>query len=90
MKNLRISNKSSTFSTSYKKVRHKHNKQLKTNTIMTKSEIWDFICEMACSQGFYGRLKRDILESGHAKEILQEWENKGFRDTLDFIMYLES
>ena len=57
---------------------------------MTKSEIWDFICEMACSQGFYGRLQRDILESGNAIEILQEWEDMKFSDTLDFIMYLES
>ena len=57
---------------------------------MTKSEIWDFICEMACSQGFYGRLKRDILESGNAIEILQEWEDMGFSDRIDFIMYLES
>ena len=57
---------------------------------MKAQEIWNLICEFACSQGFYGRLKRDIIESGHMKEILAEWEEMNFSSELDFILYLES
>lgn len=57
---------------------------------MKAQDIWNLICEFACSQGFYGRLKRDIIESGRMKEILKEWEDMNFSSELDFILYLES
>ena len=57
---------------------------------MDKQQIWDELNELAMSQGFYGRLIRDIYESGRMDEILQELEDKNFRDPLDLILFFES
>ena len=57
---------------------------------MDKQQIWDALHELAMSQGFYGRLIRDINESGRKDEILQELEDKNFGDRLDLILFFES
>lgn len=62
---------------------------------MKINDILNAIRELASSQGFYGRLFRDLTE---LKEndleqyniIKEEFESQNFHDTLDLIMYLES
>ena len=56
---------------------------------MNKEEIWCAICELAMSQGFYGRIETAIEESGRKDKILQELENQHFGDIVDMILYFE-
>lgn len=56
---------------------------------MTKEQIWDAFKQLAQSQGFYGRLMRDIEQSGEKEEILQHLEDQHFRSTVDLVMYIE-
>lgn len=61
---------------------------------MKMNQIMDLITELSYSQGFYGRMKRDIL---HMKEnypddyelLVEDWESRNFKDSLDFILYIE-
>jgi hypothetical protein len=61
---------------------------------MKMNQIMDLITELSYSQGFYGRLKRDIIEM---KEnfpdqydiLVENWESRNFKDSLDFILYIE-
>lgn len=57
---------------------------------MNAQEIWDAICSLAQSQGFYGRLKRSIEESGNKDEVLAQLESKHFADKVDMVLYFES
>lgn len=58
---------------------------------MTFNECLDIIKSLARSQGFYGRLLRDIneLDTNSLEELKEEWESKHFTSDLDFILYLE-
>ena len=61
---------------------------------MKMNQIMDLITELSCSQGFYGRLKRDILEMkenfpDQYNMLVENWESKNFKDSLDFILYIE-
>ena len=57
----------------------------------------DIICaiqSLACSQGFYGRLLRAILELKRDdpvayEELKTELEAQNFRDTLEMVPYFE-
>lgn len=51
---------------------------------MSKTEILDFLKQMSYSQGFYGRLLRDLTD-----EELEYLENKNFEDILDLVLFLE-
>ena len=42
--------------------------------------------DLACSQGFYGRLYRDLREN---REYLQELAEQNFGDMLEFVLYVE-
>lgn len=42
--------------------------------------------DLACSQGFYGRLYRDLRE---CREYLQHLAEQNFTDMLSFILYVE-
>ncbi len=61
---------------------------------MKMNQIMDLITELSYSQGFYGRMKRDIL---YMKEnypddyelLVEDWESRNFKDSLDFILYIE-
>jgi hypothetical protein len=55
---------------------------------MSKEEILSFIEQMSYSQGFYGRLLRDIAEDEDG-EILKTLEKQNFKDLLDLVMFLE-
>lgn len=54
---------------------------------MTKEQILNTIKSLAMSQGFYGRLLRDINDD---ESILDELVAQNFADSLDLVMYLES
>lgn len=61
---------------------------------MKMNQIMDLITELSYSQGFYGRLKRDILEMkenfpDQYDMLVENWESKNFKDSLDFILYIE-
>jgi hypothetical protein len=58
---------------------------------MDREQILDVFRSLACSQGFYGRLLRDIYsdeEWGNA--YLKHLEEQNFRTELDLILYIES
>lgn len=54
---------------------------------MNKEQILSVIRSLAMSQGFYGRLLRDIEKN---EEILDELVAQNFGDALDLVLYLES
>jgi hypothetical protein len=61
---------------------------------MKMNQIMAVISSLAQSQGFYGRLKRDILyyrdnEPETYSNIVAELEGQNFKDSLDLILYLE-
>lgn len=53
---------------------------------MTKEQILGEIESLAMSQGFYGRLLRDIKEN---PAMLDELERQNFKDSLDMVLFLE-
>lgn len=53
---------------------------------MNAEQILDFIRTMAMSQGFYGRLLRDIQQDS---SILDELVSQNFKDTMDLLFFLE-
>lgn len=62
---------------------------------MKMSEILDTIRSLACSQGMYGRLYRDIMELKENspydyEELVYTLESKNFTDSLDFVMWYEN
>lgn len=59
---------------------------------LTFDEMIDIITELSFSQGFYGRLLRDIneLDDETLNEVVELWESKKFTDNIDFIMWLEN
>jgi len=59
---------------------------------MSFDECIDLITELSYSQGFYGRLLRDIedLDDDKLAEVKSVWEEKKFTNNIDFIMYLEN
>lgn len=56
---------------------------------MKKQEILDTIKMLAKSQGFYGRLYEQIMTAENKDGILEELENKEFKDTLDLVFFFE-
>ena len=54
---------------------------------MDRIQILELIKSLAQSQGFYGRLLRDMEEN---PEILIHLEKQNFEKDLDLILYLES
>ena len=55
---------------------------------MTQSEILKTIESLAKDQGFYSSLYFH-LKTEEGKEFLEYLERKGFKDSIDLIMYLE-
>lgn len=59
---------------------------------MNKNDILDAIKSLAMSQGFYGRLLRDIqsdINEFGESDFLNHLEAQNFNDTLDMVFYLE-
>jgi len=61
---------------------------------MTMSEILNAIYSLSQSQGFYGRLLRDLLQMKkndpeRYESVKQELEAQKFGDTVDMVLYFE-
>lgn len=57
---------------------------------MKFEEILNGIRELAKSQGFYGRLYRDLMEDDELMENFKKaTERQNFTDIVDFVMWLE-
>lgn len=58
---------------------------------MKRDEIMSLFRSLARSQGFYGRLVRNIESAtpDEQEEFWQEMEAQNFTDTLDVILYIE-
>lgn len=58
---------------------------------MSFQECINVIRMLACSQGFYGRLLRDILQLSEKEQeqLKEEWEAQSFATAVDFIEYIE-
>lgn len=59
---------------------------------MTFDECIDIITELSYSQGMYGRLLRDLneLDDETLNKVKKMWENKKFKNNVDFILYIEN
>ena len=68
------------------------NDNIYNDEFLTFDEMIDIITELSFSQGFYGRLLRDIneLDDETLNEVKNLWESKKFTDNLDFILWLEN
>ena len=60
---------------------------------MKREHLLSIIEDLAYSQGFYGRLLRDLQAlwynaPSQFEELMQEWESMNFQSNLDFILYL--
>ena len=58
------------------------------------NDVLNVLSELSQSQGFYGRLLRDIYELMEYEPerfdmLVEEIENANFRNSLDVIMYFE-
>ena len=58
------------------------------------NDVIDIIHTLSYSQGFYGRLLRDIgelkeYEPEHFEMFVEEIESQNFRTALDVVMYFE-
>ena len=67
------------------------NDNIYNSEFLTFDEMIDIITELSYSQGFYGRLLRDIneLDDETLNEVAEKWESKKFTDNIDFINWLE-
>jgi hypothetical protein len=59
---------------------------------MSFDECIDTIKMLSHSQGMYGRLLRNIqeLDDSTLEEVKEIWEDKKFKDNVDFILYIEN
>ena len=59
---------------------------------MTGEECLQTIKDLSHSQGMYGRLLAEIndLDDDTRKELLDSWQERNFKDRVDFILYLEN
>ena len=55
---------------------------------MTAKDVINVIEELSYSQGFYGRLLRDI-KGLNAKDFCRVMEEQNFRDSLDVVLFFE-
>lgn len=62
--------------------------------VLDFNDVIDIIHNLSYSQGFYGRLLRDIAElkkyePEHFEMFVEEIESQNFRTALDVVMYFE-
>ena len=62
---------------------------------LKRDDIINIITQLSRSQGFYGRLLRRLkdLHDENPEEydnLMTEWEEEGFTDELDLILYFET
>lgn len=58
---------------------------------MKMDAIMKLIGDLACSQGFYGRLREEIqsLSAEDYEDLKQELEAQNFKDGVEFVLYVE-
>lgn len=56
---------------------------------MDRQQIHQTLFWLAQSQGFYGRVLRNIEEAPNQDEIWDELEAQNFKEPLDIVMYFE-
>ena len=56
---------------------------------MDVEEVKGIVWELAQSQGFYGRLGRDMDESDGWEQLAEEATKAGCKGTLDFVLWIE-
>ena len=58
---------------------------------MTMDDIMNTIKSLACSQGMYGRLLNAIqnLDKDDYNRLKEDWESRGFKDAVDFVLFIE-
>lgn len=61
---------------------------------LTTQQILNIITDLAGSQGFWGRLLQDLYETKENDPeqwalITKEWDEEGFENTLDVVLYFE-
>jgi hypothetical protein len=57
--------------------------------MLNKKIVRSWIENLAGSQGFYGRLLRDIDEGDHWDTLVSELNERGVKDPVDMVMLLE-
>lgn len=59
---------------------------------MSAKDVIEVIRELSYSQGFYGRLLRDIksLNADDFREFCRVMEQQNFTDSLDVVMFFEA
>jgi len=62
---------------------------------MDRADILNVFAELAQSQGFYGRLLRDLMDMRECdpdtyEEVMTNLEEQHFHDALDLILYIET
>lgn len=62
---------------------------------MTIDDILDNIRSLACSQGFYGRLYRTLMDIRDTEpegwcSVVAELESQHFHDAVDMVLYFEA
>ena len=68
-----------------------YQKKRKEVNIMKAKDVINVIEELSYSQGFYGRLLRDIkgLNAEDFREFCRVMEEQNFQDNLDVILFFE-
>ena len=68
-----------------------YQKKRKEVNIMKAKDVINVIEELSYSQGFYGRLLRDIkgLNAEDFREFCRVMEEQNFRDSLDVVLFFE-
>ena len=68
-----------------------YQKKRKEVNIMTAKDVINVIEELSYSQGFYGRLLREIkgLNAEDFREFCRVMEEQNFRDSLDVVLFFE-
>lgn len=58
---------------------------------MKRNDIINAITQLSYSQGFYGRLLRDLqsLDEETYNEVMEELEAQNFSDTVDMVLFFE-
>lgn len=57
---------------------------------MNEQEIWTALVDLSKTNGFYGRLCRNLEESGEKEAFLSSLAAKGVSDVVDLVLQIEA
>lgn len=58
--------------------------------IMNEQQIWSALVELSKSNGFYGRLCKQLEESGQKEAFLSGLAAKDVKDVVELVLLIES